>query len=379
MGTDGWGLGGADADPWRVCLSPSPPVAASPPVQPPVPGTHPPAPSATVDSTLTAPVFLPPPGAHPTMQVRAVGRAPRRRIPKPTERILLVAVAVTACLLAGGVYGLVAVGDHGPRTKGTSAARHPGAGPATTAPGPTSTTTDAGATTTAPPPAPATAAGTSSGSGSGTHVVTVYGPANIVDPSPVATAVVPSLPLYTSPGAAAPAGHLANPNWLGAPLVLLVTGYQGDWVQAYIPVRPNETTAWFPRADVSISSDPYHIAIAIAAHQLVLYKNNVAVFSAPVATGAPDSPTPTGSYFVAFIVKLTDPGNVYGPYAMGTSDFSNTYYSFEGGPGQVGIHGTNQPWVIGSYASHGCIRMYNNDIATVAQQVPPGTPVEIAP
>ena len=47
---------------------------------------------------------------------------------------------------------------------------------------------------------------------------------------------------------------------------------------------------------------------------------------------------------------------------MGTSAFSNTYYSFDGGPGQVGIHGTNQPWVIGSYASHGCVRLPNNAI-----------------
>ena len=62
---------------------------------------------------------------------------------------------------------------------------------------------------------------------------------------------------------------------------------------------------------------------------------------------------------MAYIVKLTDPGDVYGPYAMGTSAFSNTYYSFDGGPGQVGIHGTNQPWVIGSYASHGCVRLPN--------------------
>jgi lipoprotein-anchoring transpeptidase ErfK/SrfK len=195
----------------------------------------------------------------------------------------------------------------------------------------------------------------------------------------VAVAVVPSLPLYSAPGAPAPVGHLANPNPLGAPLALLVTAYQGDWVQAYVPLRPNESTAWFPRADVSISADPYHITVSIAAHQLVLYRDNVAVFTTTVATGAPSSPTPTGSYFVAYIVKLTDPQDAYGPYAMGTSAFSNTYVTFEGGPGQVGIHGTNQPWVIGQYASHGCIRLTNDAVTTVATQIPPGTPVEISP
>jgi lipoprotein-anchoring transpeptidase ErfK/SrfK len=204
-------------------------------------------------------------------------------------------------------------------------------------------------------------------------------PSIVNDPSVIATATVRSLPLYSAPGAPRPSSTLANPNYLGATLVLLVTGYQPGWVQAYVPVRPNESTAWIPSADVSISFVSDHIVVSLSARTLTLYHDNAPVFSTPVAPGAPSSPTPTGSFFVAYIVKLTDPGDVYGPYAMGTSAFSNTYYSFDGGPGQVGIHGTNQPWVIGSYASHGCVRLPNNAITTVAQQVVPGTPVEIGP
>jgi lipoprotein-anchoring transpeptidase ErfK/SrfK len=202
-------------------------------------------------------------------------------------------------------------------------------------------------------------------------------PSNIVDPSVIATATVHTLPLYTTPGAPTPSSTLANPNYLGATVTLLVTGYQPGWVQAYIPVRPNETTRWIPAADVTTSFVTDHIVVSLSARMLTLYHDNLPVFTTPVAPGAPSSPTPTGSFFVAYIVKLTDPTNVYGPYAMGTSAFSNTYYSFDGGPGQVGIHGTNQPWVIGSYASHGCVRLPNSATTTVAQQVVPGTPVEI--
>ena len=204
-------------------------------------------------------------------------------------------------------------------------------------------------------------------------------PSTISDPSVVATSLVSSLPLYNTPGAPAPAHTLPNPNYLGAPLVLLVTGYQNGWVQAYVPLRPNEATAWIPSADVTISFVSEHIVISLGARVLTLYRSNVPVFQTSIAPGAPSSPTPTGSFFVAYIVKLTDPTNVYGPYAMGTSAFSNTYYSFDGGPGQVGIHGTNQPWVIGSYASHGCVRLNNTAITTLAQEVEPGTPVEIGP
>lgn len=204
-------------------------------------------------------------------------------------------------------------------------------------------------------------------------------PASVTDPSEIATAVVSSLPLYPSPAAASPDGSLPNPNYLGASLVLLVTALQGNWVQTYVPTRPNGATAWVPLGDVTLSSVPCHIVVSLGARQLVLYCHNTAVFETAVAPGAPSSPTPTGSFFVAYIVELTDPGGPYGPYALGTSAFSDTYYSFDGGPGQVGIHGTDQPWVIGSYASHGCVRLTNDAITTLAQQVVPGTPVEIGP
>jgi lipoprotein-anchoring transpeptidase ErfK/SrfK len=39
------------------------------------------------------------------------------------------------------------------------------------------------------------------------------------------------------------------------------------------------------------------------------------------------------------------------------------------------IHGTNQEWVIGTQASHGCIRMYNRDVRELFPQVPLGTMV----
>jgi lipoprotein-anchoring transpeptidase ErfK/SrfK len=296
--------------------------------------------------------------------------ADTRRHPRPGERTLAIAVVVTLLMVVAGVGALVALHPGATATSRSASGTVPSKvrSPATTA---STTTTTASTTTTTSPGGQAPAGVTAAMSGG-------FNPVSIVDPSPVAAAVVSSLPLYASPGAVTPEAKLPNPNWLGAPLVLLVTGYKAGWVQGYVPMRPNETTAWFPASDVTISADPYHIEVSISAHQLVLYKDNAPIFSSEVATGAPDSPTPTGSYFVTFVVKLTDPQDAYGPYALGTSAFSNTYYSFEGGPGVIGIHGTNQPWVIGSYASHGCIRLPNDAITTVATQVPPGTPVEIS-
>jgi lipoprotein-anchoring transpeptidase ErfK/SrfK len=45
--------------------------------------------------------------------------------------------------------------------------------------------------------------------------------------------------------------------------------------------------------------------------------------------------------------------------------------------GIYGIHGTNKPGSIGSYASHGCIRMFNRDVEKLYPLVPHGCRVKI--
>ncbi len=306
---------------------------------------------------------------------RWVGGTVKRRLQHSSHGATLVIVVALTAIAAG--CGLIAL-DVVAGSSTVALGAHHQTRPVVPITAPPSTTT------TAPPPVSTTVAARPAES---TAVITggivpavVNGvPSTITDPSEIATSQVPSLALYAAPGAASPQGALPLHNYLGAPLVLLVTAIQGTWVQAYIPQRPNESTAWVPLADVTLSTVPCHIVIGIAAHELTLYCNNVVTFQATVATGAPDSPTPTGSFFVAYMVRLTDPEDAYGPYALGTSAFSNTYFSFEGGPGQIGIHGTNQPWVIGSYASHGCVRLTNAAITALAGKVVPGTPVEIGP
>jgi L,D-transpeptidase ErfK/SrfK len=45
-------------------------------------------------------------------------------------------------------------------------------------------------------------------------------------------------------------------------------------------------------------------------------------------------------------------------------------------PGYL-IHGTNKPWGVGLRVSHGCVRLYPEDIARLFPEVPVGTPVRI--
>jgi L,D-transpeptidase ErfK/SrfK len=59
------------------------------------------------------------------------------------------------------------------------------------------------------------------------------------------------------------------------------------------------------------------------------------------------------------------PDNPLGEYIL---RFSRHYY---------GIHGTNRPWGVGRRVSHGCIRLYSEDIASLFALVPIGTLVRI--
>jgi lipoprotein-anchoring transpeptidase ErfK/SrfK len=45
--------------------------------------------------------------------------------------------------------------------------------------------------------------------------------------------------------------------------------------------------------------------------------------------------------------------------------------------GEYAIHGTNAPGTIGGFVSHGCIRMYNEDIMDLYSRVSVGTRVVV--
>jgi L,D-transpeptidase catalytic domain len=192
----------------------------------------------------------------------------------------------------------------------------------------------------------------------------------------VAWAEVGSVPVYGQPSGS-PEQSLSNPNSLGAPLVMLVHATRQGWVEVYLPERPNESLGWVPSADVRILWDDEHIVVHLDQRVVELFRGYKMVFESTAAVGSPDSPTPTGYFYVTEVLKLTEPDSAYGPYALGLSGFSGTYQTFDGGPGQIAIHGTDEPSSIGGYASHGCVRLSNPQITVLAAQVQAGTPVSV--
>jgi lipoprotein-anchoring transpeptidase ErfK/SrfK len=102
------------------------------------------------------------------------------------------------------------------------------------------------------------------------------------------------------------------------------------------------------------------------------------VFRTTIAIGTEQDPTPVAPSFVTELIENVNPGGSYGPYAFGLSIHSDTQTEFAGGDGQVGIHGTNRPELIGQRVSHGCVRLTNDDVKRLVDlQLPLGTPVFI--
>jgi len=128
---------------------------------------------------------------------------------------------------------------------------------------------------------------------------------------------------------------------------------------------------------VALASTPYRVEIVLRSRRHTLYRAGRRVMRIPVAIGAPGTPTPTGRFAVAETVHTRTPGAFLGPIVLPLTGFSRTLNEFAGGDGRVAIHGTSLPELIGTRASHGCIRLRNSDIARLARHAVPGTPVAI--
>lgn len=199
------------------------------------------------------------------------------------------------------------------------------------------------------------------------------------DTNVVARARRGSVPVFRRAGDRRPYRRVNARRVGGRPvaLVFLVRSRRPGWVRAYLPVRPNRQTAWVRVRDVSLAQDPYRIRIELRRHRLLVFRGARRIAREPIATGKALSPTPLGRYYVTDLVKPPNPNGFFGPYALGLSAFSPVYTTFEGGDGQVGIHGTNNPSLLGRDVSHGCIRVANRVITRLAKRLPLGTPVDI--
>lgn len=198
------------------------------------------------------------------------------------------------------------------------------------------------------------------------------------DIATIASATVSEVQIYQSPDVESERLQtMTHPIPSGGPLVFLVDQTRGEWHEVLLPIRPNGSTGWIHNDQVNIGTHNYRIEVSLSDFDLTVYNGGTLVFQATIAVARENAPTPGGRYFITELLQPTEPNSVYGEFAYGLSGFSETFETFAGGPGQLGIHGTNDPDAIGSQASAGCVRLANGDIAHMVTFLPLGTPVTI--
>ena len=125
---------------------------------------------------------------------------------------------------------------------------------------------------------------------------------------------------------------------------------------------------------------PACLDLHLSQRQVTLFNNGVKVKSYPVAVGKAGWETPTGQFkvehkyrnpawknpFDGSIIPGGDPYNPLGQRWMGF---------WTDGKNWAGFHGTPNRESIGRAASHGCVRMYGEDIAELFDQVAVGSTV----
>ncbi|HVB36573.1 MAG TPA: L,D-transpeptidase [Candidatus Acidoferrales bacterium] len=118
------------------------------------------------------------------------------------------------------------------------------------------------------------------------------------------------------------------------------------------------------------------IVVSIPDRQIAVVENGRVVLKFRVSVGAPASPSPAGEFRV--VNRVTNPvyyhpGEVISPGPVNPVGPRWIGLNIKG----YGIHGTNEPHLIGRNVSHGCIRLRNRDVKVLFAHVRVGDAVEL--
>jgi len=169
----------------------------------------------------------------------------------------------------------------------------------------------------------------------------------------------------------------------GEQTVLPVLGHATDrvghrWLQVRLPGRPNGQRGWIMRAGTAARSTRWRLVVDLAGRTVTAYENAHAIREFRAVVGKPSTPTPRGEFFIEEAVALPS-GTVGAPFALALSARSDVLQEFDGGPGQIAIHGiANVGGTPGTAVSHGCIRLTTAAMHWLVTHIGPGVPVTIS-
>jgi lipoprotein-anchoring transpeptidase ErfK/SrfK len=156
-------------------------------------------------------------------------------------------------------------------------------------------------------------------------------------------------------------------------------------VFSYIEVRVPELPPLATPTDYlpTVEEETTHVVLKLGQRRVYLYQGDRVLASYPVAIGRSDTPTPTGEFQVFQMIENPSwqnpwTGEVRSPGA--DSALGLRWIGFSRMPnGIIGFHGTPTLSSIGRAASNGCVRMRNEDVIALFNQVEMGTRVIVEP
>ena len=168
----------------------------------------------------------------------------------------------------------------------------------------------------------------------------------------------------------------------GAQTVLPVIGHTTTkdgvrWLWVMLPGRPNGLRGWIAERATVRTATSWRVVVRTASRRVLVYSHGRLVRTFKAVVGKPSTPTPHGTFFVEESIQMLS-GVPGGPFALALSARSNVLQEFDGGPGQIAIHGiANLGGTPGTAASHGCVRLDNRNVTWLAARVGAGALVTI--
>lgn len=155
-----------------------------------------------------------------------------------------------------------------------------------------------------------------------------------------------------------------------------------EWLRVRLPGRtlgqhPPPPSGWISASHTRRSTTAWHVVVDVDARRVLVYRAGRVLRRYRAIVGKPSTPTPRGEYFVEENVRL-GPELPGAPFALALSARSPVLQEFDGGPGQVALHGLgNLGGQLPSAVSHGCVRLADDAITWLAARLEPGVPVSI--
>lgn len=159
-------------------------------------------------------------------------------------------------------------------------------------------------------------------------------------------------------------------------------------------LQPQPSTSWEPFLSHVVEPElpplqpilpevvePIRLVLRLSERRVYVYQGNTALHSYPVAIGREGWETPTGTFSVINMLRnpgwtnpLTGDRIAPGP----DNPLGERWIAFwTDGRNYIGFHGTPSRNSIGRPASHGCVRMYNEDVRQLFEVVQVGTPIVV--